>query len=141
MSDPRTVLIIDDDPDYVDAIRRLFESRGDTVCSATDGGAGLERARTSRPDVILLDVMMTERTEGFFTLEQIRRDPVLRHTPVIVVSSIYTQCPVFRVDPAAGWLPADAFLAKPVEPATLLEEVTRVLGRRTALPADGSVAP
>jgi CheY-like chemotaxis protein len=141
MSEARTILIIDDDPDYVDAIRRLFETRGDTVWSTSDGRAGIERARAARPDLILLDVMMTERTEGFFTLEQIRRDAVLRETPVIVVSSIYTQCPVFRVDPAAGWLPADAFLPKPVEPATLLEEAARVLGRRAGQRAQGSVAP
>lgn len=141
MSEPRRILIIDDDQDYVSAIQRLFESRGDTVLSASDGQAGVERARASRPDVILLDVMMTERTEGIFALGQIRRDPVLRDTPVIVVSSIYTQCPEFRVDPDTGWLPADAFLAKPVEPAALLDEVARLLDDGADPQAEGSVAP
>ena len=127
MSDRRTILIIDDDRDYVDAIQHLFESRGDVVVSAPDGRAGFLLAKESTPDIILLDVMMRERTEGFFTLGEIRRDPLLRATPVIVVSSIYTQCPAFRIDPDAGWLPADAFLPKPVEPARLLDEVTRLL--------------
>jgi CheY-like chemotaxis protein len=127
MSEPRTILIVDDDPDYADAIQHLFEGRGDSVLRAANGRDGFVLACEARPDVILLDVMMTERTEGFFTLERLQGDPAVRDIPVIVVSSIYTECPRFRVDPKAGWLPAAAFLAKPVEPQRLLDEVSRVL--------------
>ena len=128
MSHARTILIIDDDGDYVRAIGHLFESLGDTVVSAADGRAGFERAREVKPDLILLDVMMTERTEGFFTLQRLKRDPALRATPVIVVSSIYAEHPFFRVAPEAGWLPADGFLAKPVQPQVLLETAARMTG-------------
>ena len=116
MGDMKTVLIIDDDRDYVSAITALLESAGYRAISANNGRDGLQEAKVHKPDVILLDVMMTERTEGFFTLQEIRRIPALRETPVIVVSSIYTDQPVFRVSPEAGWLPADVFLPKPVEP-------------------------
>lgn len=138
MSEPQTILIIDDDPDFVAAIGHLFESRGHQVRTAPDGRQGYDLARAIAPDLIVLDVIMTERTEGFFTLDRIRDTPSLKQTPVIVVSSIYTEHPSFRVDPNAGWLPADLFLAKPVDPARLLEEAARLMaGRR---PASRSVA-
>ena len=137
MSEPRTILIIDDDPDFVAATEHLLESCGHAVRTAADGRQGYELARTIAPDLILLDVMMTERTEGFFTLERIRQTPALERTPVIVISSIYTEYPSFRVDPDAGWLPADLFLAKPVDPARLVTEVARLMD---AASQPGSVA-
>jgi CheY-like chemotaxis protein len=138
MSGPRTILIIDDDDDYASAIQHLLEQEGDTVFRAANGRDGFALAREARPDLILLDVMMTERTEGFFTLERLKRDPALAGIPVIVVSSIYTEYPRFTVDPRAGWLPADAFLAKPIEPRALLEEVRRVLAGAAGVRAMGS---
>ena len=127
MTEAKTILIIDDDPDFVIAIRHLLESRGHAVQAAPDGQQGFDLAKEISPDLILLDVMMRERTEGFFTLERIRATPSLERTPVIVISSIYTEHPGFRVDPGAGWLPADLFLAKPVEPGRLVAEVERLM--------------
>lgn len=126
MSEAKKILIVDDDPDYVAAITALLENAGHQVLSAANGRDGLEEAKVHRPDLILLDVMMSERTEGFFVLHELRGFAPLRETPVIVVSSIYSDQPVFRVSPEAGWLPADLFLPKPVDPARLLEEVTRM---------------
>ncbi|NLT66075.1 MAG: response regulator [Acidobacteria bacterium] len=126
MSESKSVLIIDDDSDFVRAVQALLESSGYRVRSALNGREGLQLAKTTQPDLILLDVMMSERTEGFFLLQEMRRVPVLSNTPVIVVSSIYSDEPVFRVDPETGWLPANLFLAKPVEPAKLLSEVKRL---------------
>ena len=126
MQTEKRVLIVDDDPDFVRAVGGLFTSSGYAVLTAGGGREGLELAKTSRPDLILLDVMMRERTEGFFTLQRIRSVPALRDTPVIVVSSIYTDQPSFRVSPEAGWLPASLFLPKPVDPARLLAEAARL---------------
>ena len=138
MNEPSTILIIDDDQDFVTAITHLFEASGHRVRTAPDGRQGYDLALAIGPDLILLDVMMTERTEGFFTLERIRGTPSLKLTPVIVVSSIYAEYPSFRVDPDAGWLPADLFLAKPVDPRRLLTEASRLL---SAAPSrSGSVA-
>jgi CheY-like chemotaxis protein len=132
MNERQTILIIDDDPDFVRSIEHLFVSSGHRVLTASDGRRGFELAREARPDLILLDIMMTERTEGLFTLERIKDDPVLRDTPVIVISSIYTEQHIFKVDPAAGWMPADAFLPKPVDPGLLLEEAARVMAAPAA---------
>ena len=132
------VLIIDDDADFRRAVGGLLTASGFDVLTASNGREGLDAAKSSRPDLILLDVMMDERTEGFFALQEIRRVPALRDTPVIVVSSIYTDQPSFRVDPQAGWLPASLFLAKPVDPVRLLEESARLLAPAAAQASRGS---
>jgi two-component system alkaline phosphatase synthesis response regulator PhoP len=139
MSDPKTVLIVDDDPDYVNAISLLLESAGYRVLSAPDGHEGIDLAKLHNPDLIVLDVMMTERTEGFFTLQELRRIPSLSRIPVMIVSSIYSDQPIFRVSPEAGWLPADLFLPKPVDPALMLEEAKRLMSEEYASTKHGSV--
>ncbi len=130
MSQKKKVLIIDDDRDYVAAISALLEGSGYAVSRASDGAEGFDLARALEPDLILLDVMMTERTEGFFTLQRMRAVPALARVPIVVASSVYSEFPHFRVDPKAGWLPADQFLAKPIDPATLLSEVERLISAR-----------
>jgi CheY-like chemotaxis protein len=142
MTNSPRVLIIDDDADFRRAVGGLFTASGFDVSTARNGREGLDRAKGSPPDLILLDVMMDERTEGFFTLQEIRRVPALADTPVIVVSSIYTDQPSFRVDPHAGWLPASLFLAKPVDPVRLLDESARLLAAAPAAgPSGGSRTP
>jgi CheY-like chemotaxis protein len=138
MNDKNKVLIIDDDQDYVAAITALLEASGYAVSSGADGAEGFDLARTLQPDLILLDVMMTERTEGFFTLQRMRSIPALAHTPIIIASSVYTEFPHFRVDPKAGWLPADQFLAKPIDPETLLSEVKRLIAAPRPVAPGGS---
>ncbi len=119
----RKILIVDDDSDFVEAVSFFLEQHGFTVLKAADGGQGLKLARVERPDLILMDVMMNERTEGFFTVQQIRRTPELAGVPVFVLSSIYEKEPEFKVAPQSGWLAHDEFLAKPVEMPQLLEKI------------------
>jgi len=127
MSEATTILIVDDDPDFVTSIKEIVESGGYKALTAFDGRAGLESAKKSRPDLVLLDVMMTERDEGFKVLHQIRETPEIAAVPVILVSSIYTDLPAFKVMPEAGREDADLFLPKPVDPKDLLQQVARLL--------------
>jgi two-component system alkaline phosphatase synthesis response regulator PhoP len=128
MTAPKTVLIIDDDPDYVTAVSALLTDAGYAVHSAANGADGLRLARSLLPDIVLLDVIMTDRTEGFTILRQMRAVPALAATPVVIVSSLYTsELPVFQVGAEAGWVPADLILPKPVDPKRLLSEVTRLI--------------
>lgn len=142
MEHAKTVLIIDDDADYVSGLAHLLETNGYGVRTAASGGDGLDLAKTVKPDAILLDVMMDDRTDGFFTLERIRAVPDLSDIPVIVISSIYSDYPVFRVSPESGWLPANLFLPKPVNPARLLAELARLTGTgHLTLPAETRSQP
>ena len=130
----RTVLVVDDDEDFVAAIGALLDSSGYRVSSALNGRDGLRLARELLPDLILLDIIMNEPREGLRVLQEVRATPELCRTPVIVISSLYSDDLEFRVSPDAGWLPADLFLAKPVDPARLLQEIQRLVDGRPGPP-------
>jgi DNA-binding response OmpR family regulator len=123
----RKVLIIDDDADFLEAVGLYLESHDFEVITASNDRDGLQRGRAERPDVILLDVVMEERTEGFFTLQQMRRTAELERTPIFVVSSIYSAVPGFSITPEKSWLRHDDFIAKPVDLPALVERIRKRL--------------
>lgn len=118
-----TVLVVDDDPDFAASTGAFLEAHGFDVLWARDGRTGLAEARRARPDVILMDVMMAERTEGFFTVQELRRDASLADTPILVVSSLYSDVPGFRIEAEHAWLRHDEFLPKPVDLDRLLDRI------------------
>jgi DNA-binding response OmpR family regulator len=67
---PSKILIIDDDPDITEAMRVVLENEGYEVDNAIDGANGMRRIKAARPDLIILDVMMTTAEEGFENLLQ-----------------------------------------------------------------------
>ena len=138
----RKVLIIDDDADFTEAVGLYLESHDFAVQTASNGREGIRLALAEKPDVVLLDVVMEERTEGFFTLQQLRRTPGLEHVPVLVVSSIYTSIPGFSLVADRSWLKHDDFVAKPVDLPKLVELIRRRLNGPLPLSAPVSgVAP
>ena len=136
----RKVLIIDDDADFTEAVGVYLEIHGYQVISAPNGREGLRLAKAEAPDVVLMDVVMDERTEGFFTLQQLRRTPGLEHTPVFVVSSIYTSVPGFGITPEKSWLRHDDFIAKPVDLPRLVELIEARLSQAGTANASGGPA-
>ena len=126
MTGTKRILVIDDDPDFVAAIGALLTFSGYGVSNASDGREGLHQVRALRPDLILLDIMMRDPREGVSLLRELRAEgcPI----PVIVISSIYSDELSFRESPDSGWLPADLFMSKPVDPSSLLEAIRRLLG-------------
>jgi CheY-like chemotaxis protein len=126
----KKILIVDDDADFSEALSSFLEANGYRVLQARDGSEGLRLAKTQQPDLILMDVVMRERTEGFFTIQEIRHTPGLEDTPVFVLSSIYSQVPGFLITPEASWLSHDEFFAKPVDPPQLLEKIRVRLGQQ-----------
>lgn len=117
------ILVVDDDDDYAESITAFLTAHGYTVRRARSGSEGVRLAKSEPPGLILMDVIMEERTAGFFAIQEIRRDPMLAGVPIFVVSSIYSAIPGFRVTPDAGWLRHDAFLVKPVDFDQLLARV------------------
>lgn len=128
----KKILIVDDDVDFSEALSSFLESNGFQVLRASDGGEGLKLAKAERPDLVLMDVVMRERTEGFFTVQEIRHTPGLETTPIFVLTSLYSVVPGFRVNPEASWLAHDAFFAKPVDLTELLTKVNQTLGISTS---------
>ncbi|MGA2903454.1 MAG: response regulator [Candidatus Korobacteraceae bacterium] len=128
MQDEKRVLIVDDDHDFVEAISCFLELNGLNVFRAHDGAEGVRLAKTKQPDLILMDIMMNERTEGFFTIHEIRRDPTLKSVPIFVLSSFCTRLPDFQIPSSGGWLSHDMFFTKPVNTVQLLEKIRQRVG-------------
>jgi len=129
MRDEKRVLIVDDDHDFVEAVACFLGANGLTVLRAYDGVEGVKLAKMERPDVILMDIMMNERTEGFFTIQEIRRDPALKSVPIFVLSSFCTHLPDFDIPSSGGWLAHDMFFSKPVDTVQLLEAIRQRVGK------------
>lgn len=118
------ILIVDDDPEFIDATRALLETEGYAVISAPDGKRGYGKARSEKPDLMLLDVMMTHLTEGFDTVRTLKEDPRTKSLPVIIVTGIRKEKTLpFRYEPDDDWLPVEAVLEKPVDPSELLKHI------------------
>lgn len=118
------VLIIDDDPDLVDAMSNLLEAKGYEVNHAPDGEEGLEKAKNDPPDIILLDVMMTRKTEGFDVARSLSKEEKTKNIPVILVTGIRHEMNLpFGFEPDEDWLPVKAVLEKPIKPEVLLKTV------------------
>jgi DNA-binding response OmpR family regulator len=124
------ILIVDDDHDFVEALSAFLEAHHYVVLKAHDGREGLKLAKMEHPDLIMMDVIMKERTEGFFTVQEIRRTPELRTVPIFVLTSLYSQAKDFGIPPDSSWLAHDEFLTKPVNMPELLEKVQRCMEER-----------
>ncbi|MDX1659395.1 MAG: response regulator [Nitriliruptorales bacterium] len=118
-------MVVDDDGATVELLRMVLELEGYEVVAATATDA-LERVRTQRPDVVLLDVMMPEK-DGLEVLREIRADGQGEYTPVVLVSALSR-----NVDVWSGWMAgADAYVTKPLDVDMLLKEIDRVRGGST----------
>ncbi len=127
-SEPKQILIVDDDADFNEALAFLLQQHGYAVRKAYDGREGLRLAQMERPDLIIMDIMMGERTEGFFAIQEIRHTPELKNVPVFVVSALYDKVPDFRIAPDSGWMAQDEFISKPVDTSQLLEKIRQRIG-------------
>lgn len=132
------VLVIDDDFDFVEYARIVLESAGYDVLTAETVDLGLALMRQKRPDVVLLDAVISYDLAGLSVSRVIQNDPDLSNIPVILVSAIVT-------DEELDFLPGhegsafDAFMSKPIEPGDLLEQVQKLVAERDAPRAAGSL--
>ncbi|MBM3749465.1 MAG: response regulator [Acidobacteria bacterium] len=124
----KRILIVDDDADLTAGLAFFLEQHGYTVLVAHDGREGLRLARMELPHLVVMDIMMNERTEGLFTIQEIRHTPELKNLPVFVLSALYEQVPDFRIAPEAGWMAHDEFFHKPVNMPRLLERIRLRIG-------------
>ena len=124
----KRVLIVDDDEDLVEVISRFLEANGYAVARASSGAEGVRRAKEDRPNLILMDIMMSERTEGFFAIQEIRRTPEIGAVPIFVISAMLGRLPDIDVPEGGGWMAHDLFLPKPVDLGYLLEKVRQRIG-------------
>jgi CheY-like chemotaxis protein len=136
MAGKPTILLVDDDRELVQILTMVLEGAGYEVVQAFDAPEALGAVADKRPDLIVLDVMMPEGTEGFHVVWHLRRrpEPYFQHVPIIIATAIHGTTPLrFYPDSGDGtyqageYLPVQGFVDKPIEPDALMAEVERVL--------------
>ena len=125
------ILIIDDDPHYVKAMRTILESEGYQIEATNYPAEALAQIIKIKPDLILLDIMMEKLTDGFDICYKLKHDPRLKKIPVLAVTAI-TQETGFKFSPKTDgeYFEADDYLEKPVKAEDLLEHVGKLLKRQ-----------
>jgi len=121
------ILVIDDDVDLVAVMRGTLESKAFEVVTAYNGKEGLEKAKSEKPDLILLDIMMPVM-DGFNFAEQFGKDAVLKKIPVLALTSFSDslgQPFTFEVS---------EYLRKPLKPKDLIAKVEEHLKRKGSKP-------
>ena len=116
------ILVVEDQEDNRRIIRDLLTSVGYGMIEATDGEAGVRLAETERPDLILMDIQLPV-LDGHEATRRIKRDPDLRHIPIIVVTSYALS----GDDAKAMEAGCDAYVAKPFSPRQLLAKIREFL--------------
>ncbi len=125
------ILVVDDDPDFVEATRMVLESAGYSVISAADGDEGLRIVRQEQPDLVILDVIMKTVLDGLHMSREMADDPEQRNTPVLMVTSI-ANSDYAALFPTDEYIHIDDFVSKPISPDDLLRRVARLMQRRAA---------
>lgn len=120
------ILIVDDDPDIVEASQLFLEKEGHTVATADSRSAGMAQVERFQPDLLILDVMMEQPDDGFAMAQDLRR--LGKRFPILMLTSVATASGLaFGKD--EEMVPVDEFLPKPVEPDTLVKTVAALLAR------------
>ena len=125
MTDKKTVLIIDDEPDTVTYFSSLLEDNGYAVVTAQNGSEAIERVKDARPDLITLDITMPE-TSGVRCYRDLREHEAWRSIPVIMVTGVSGDFQTF-ISTRKHLPPPDGYLGKPVDAAELLALVRKLL--------------
>lgn len=130
------VLLIDDDPLMHDAVRMILEPVGFEVICRTTGPEGLETARITQPDVILLDVMLSTPSEGFHLAYELKQDDALRAVPIIMVSAIGSTMGMdYAKELGSDYLPVEQFIDKPFDAVKLRKAVEAAIRREKSASA------
>ncbi len=123
------ILLVDDDPDLIIAVKTILENNNYEVVTAYNKKEGMEKLLLEKPNLAILDVMMEETHDGFDLARGIKKIPEFEELPIIMLTSVDGLTGVnFKAamsDPK--WLPADDYLDKPVEPEELINTVVQVL--------------
>lgn len=125
MSDKKLVLVIDDDPDVVTFLTALLQDNGYETDSAPDGVEGLKKTRDRRPDIVLLDITMPEKS-GVRYYRDVREDDELKSIPIVMVTGVMQEFKQF-IHSRRQVPPPDGFIHKPVDKQLLLDTMAKVL--------------
>ncbi len=125
------ILIVDDDLDFTKALQVTLESEQYTVVTAADRTEGMGKIRAEKPDLLILDVMMSTWQDGFEMARELKKDTEFKDMPILMLTGVKERSGIEFKSTAGDptWCPVDGFLDKPIEPDILLAEVKKLLQR------------
>jgi two-component system, cell cycle response regulator DivK len=119
----KTVLLVEDNEDNLVVYRTILEHVGYNVLEARDGEEGVSRARQEQPDLILMDISIP-KIDGWEATQRLKADPATRNIPIIALTAHALE----EDRQKAAQAGCDGYLAKPVEPRRVVQEVERFVG-------------
>ena len=126
------ILIVDDDPDILEAISLILQSQGYEVVTARDGVEGLANLKAENPDLLILDLLMP-KMDGFAVCKELQ-DPrwsKYRSIPILILTSVREEASRRRYELETGLeLDVDDYVEKPVAPDILLQRVKRLISKK-----------
>lgn len=125
----KKILIVDDDADLTKAVQAVLESKQYTVVTAANRCEGMEKIKTEKPDLIILDVMMDTWEDGFEMARELKKNDEYKEISILMLTGVEEKTGINFKSTAGDktWCPVDGFLDKPVEPEVLLAEVRKLL--------------
>jgi CheY-like chemotaxis protein len=121
------ILVVDDDPDRVETVAMMLESKGCEVGMAYDGIEGEESIKQRRPDLVILDIMMP-RKDGYVLCAEMKANPETQDIPVVLLTAVGEAVPTTRYTHADGMsTEADDYIPKPIDTEGLWEVVSSLL--------------
>jgi len=132
MKEETKILIIDDDPDYVDGTRMILENASYKVETALSADIAMKKLDKEIPDLILLDILMPKGADGILLSRKLKQDDRLSKVPIIMITSIKEQTGFEFItdDPRhPKFLPVEVFLEKPVPAEELIAKIESLLSK------------
>ena len=120
------ILVVDDDPDFVAYSQTVLESADYEVVSAGNSDQGMRALAQEKPDLVVLDVIMSSVLDGLSMSQRMAEDDMYCHVPILMVTSI-ANTDYLALFPTDESIHIDAFITKPVAPRELLRQVARLL--------------
>jgi len=121
------ILVVDDDPDLVETVAMMLESKGCEVGRAYDGVEGEESIKERRPDLVILDVMMP-RKDGYVLCAELKAKEETRDIPVVLLTAVGEAVPTTKYTHADGMATeADDYVSKPIDTEGLWDVVSGLL--------------
>lgn len=128
MPESKKILIVDDDPDYVETTRTILERKSYLVEAVHNREDALAKIPQMKPDLIILDIMMQRLNDGFKICYDLKHDEALKDIPVLAISSVNQLTGLtFSPETDGEYFQADAFAEKPVQARELLRLVHELL--------------
>lgn len=136
MNEKPYILIVDDDPDILEGITAILETRGYRLDTARDGLGCMDLIHTETPDLLILDMMMP-RMDGFAVIRELRGDPAYVGLPIIILTTVVEDAAYRRYELETGLaMEVEAYIEKPAPPDELIRQVSAIVDQPYIIVAD-----